>query len=1128
MAAEDDAAKSLKRESSSPRIAPLPEPPPILDQSYVLAEALGEGGMGSVYRAERRADGRVVALKLVAGPGPIAQKGWAREPWLAIAREFEILSSLHHPNVVRVLDYGFDERQGPYFTMELLPDARDLLCAGRDAPLGDKIEFLTQLLRALTYVHRRGIIHRDIKPSNVLLVGHTVKLLDFGVAIAGSQSRRLAGTRPYMAPELLRGVAPSVRSDLYAFGVLAGALLGGWSSASAVSTTRITETALPSELPSQHSLVRELFSDEHGEVYQDLDLILAKLCAPEPEHRYASAAEVLSDLERAVHGTLPLETAETRESFLQASEFVGREGELEQLLSALSAARAGHGSGWLVGGESGVGKSRLALELSTQAMVRGVCVVQGQALAEGGSSYESWLPVLRALCLRAELPLETLSALKELLPDLPALLGRDIPNSPPLAMPGAETRLIRAIEDVFRRQSKPVLVVLEDVHWANGDSLALLATLAKVAPELPLMLLATYRHDEAPGLPAALPGLWAIALDRLERKHVARLGMSMLGPSAGRAGLIDYLCRETEGNPFFLVEVVRALAEQAGQLGDIHRVDLTEGLLTGGIERIVLQRLGRVPRGAYALLEVAAALGRQLDLPVLAHLARDVELESWLLVCANAAVLETRASNWRFAHDKLRESLLSRLEPERRTAIYQRVVRAMHAVYGERERELKSALLAHYCQEAGDAPGAARYHLIAGDTATRRCSYLVARKHYCAALTLLEAAPVEPEQRRVRVDALLKQVYVTMVSDPAATNLSRMSEAKALLLANAESKPLSRADRLRMARADYLLGRVHFYRGDSRQALAHYREVLPVAQESGDDELLALPSCLIAITLAMQGEMRRSEPLLSQAIAPLERLGEPFEWFRAVGYHGFVLIALGRTTEGDQKLARVHERASEIGQASLWSAAHLMRGSGHTLLTGDYPRALADMAEVRRFAGQTGDKLHLSLALSNSAWALAQLGRFEEARDSRQRAREFAEAMGGRVMLSDWHEAADAELLLLEGRYEEAEELARLLCERSRPAGQLASLGLAERVWGEALYRRGQRTDGEQHLQESLDVLDSAGIVLQSARTRFRRGLCLRQGGRSDEASDDLRESLAVFDATNCSYAQDELRRALQ
>jgi tetratricopeptide (TPR) repeat protein len=284
---------------------------------------------------------------------------------------------------------------------------------------------------------------------------------------------------------------------------------------------------------------------------------------------------------------------------------------------------------------------------------------------------------------------------------------------------------------------------------------------------------------------------------------------------------------------------------------------------------------------------------------------------------------------------------------------------------------------------------------------------------------------------------------------------------------------------------------------------------------------------LIAITLAMQGEMRRAEPLLSQSVAPLERLGEPFEWFRAVGYHGFVLIALGRTRQGNEQLARVHARAGEIGQASLWSAAYLMRGSAHTLLTGDYPRGLSDMTEVVRCTAQTGDKLHLSLAHSNRAWALAGLGRYAEARESRQRALEVAEALGGRLMLSDWYEAADAELLLLEGRYEEAEAAARQLRGRSQAAGLLASLGLAERVLGEALHQRGLRAEAEQHLSASLEVLEGAGLVLSAARTRFRRALCLRRAGRAGEAARDLREALAVFEASHCSCARDELTRAL-
>lgn len=1103
------------------------ELPRILDHDYVLEAALGEGGMGSVYRALRRADGRIVALKLVTQGLTGSRRGWGREPWLAIAREFEILSSLHHPNVVRVLDYGFDEQLGPYFTMEYLPSALDLVAVGRDLPLAQKVDLLAQLLRALSYVHRRGIIHRDIKPSNVLFADGVVKLLDFGVATSGPAGRTIAGTRPYMAPELLLGGSPSVRSDLYAFGVLAGALLGGWSSGSQVSTTRVTGALTPGEIA---ALPRLSHLDGGGaqSAYRALDLILMKLCAEDPEARYAEVAEVLGDLAAAVGRELPFETIETRESFLQASEFIGRAEEAGLLRDALEDAFDGRGSGFLLGGESGVGKSRLTFEITTLAMVRGMRVIQGQAVAEGAVSYEVWLPILRALCLHAELADETLAVLKEVLPDLPSLLGRAIADAPKLRLQAAETRLVRAVETAFRGQQKPTLVVLEDLQWASSESIALLAEVARMAPELRLMLLANFRNDEAPALPHSLPRLREVRLERLERGEVEELSTSMLGSEAVRQELVDYLCRETEGNPFFLVEVVRALADEVGQLDRVHRSSLPEGLSTGGIERIVLGRIARVPRAQQPLLELAAATGRRLDLRVLGALTSDAELETWLFACANAAVLEFRGGAWRFSHDKLREALLNRLAPERRVRIYGDILDAVERVYSELERNEHSALFAYYAEQAGDVVRSSIYEAAAGDVATRGCSYVAARRHYAAALTALAALPFAEERRRARIDVLLRQVYVTMVSDPAETNLARMEEAKGLLLASSSADELDAADRLRLARVNYFLGRVHFYRGDSRQALLHYREVLPVAQGSGDEELLALPSCLIAITLAMQGEMRRAEPLLAAAIPPLERLGEPFEWFRAVGYHGFVLIALGRDAEGVAELERVHARVREIEQPSLSSAAHLMRGSASIMLSGDLLRGLSDMQEVLRLCGQTGDKLHQSLAHSNTAWALAQLGRFEEARASRKKGIEYAEAMGGRVMLADWYEASDAELLLLEQRFDEALQLARTLIERSRAAGLVASWGIAERIAAASLDALGRPLEAEPHWQASVRVLETAGVLMQTARTREQWGHSLRARGELERGRIELGHALEIYDMAGSLGPVDALRNLVR
>ncbi|HEU4536892.1 MAG TPA: AAA family ATPase, partial [Polyangiaceae bacterium] len=738
--------------------------PRTIERSYLLHEKLGEGGMGAVYRATRRMNGSVVALKLVGQRGETpADQDALFNLRLLLAREFQTLSSLHHPHVIQVLDYGFDESLGPYFTMELLEQPRTLLEAGAGRPPEVKVRLLAELLRALAYLHRRGVIHRDIKPSNVLVVAGGVKVVDFGLATATPQKEALGGTIAYMAPELLARRPPSVASDLFAVGVLAREMLSpeapggreasgdegrrrgdgdgdaegngegngdgegsgegsgkrngegsgkrngesdgeraGTPNGLAATQTLLDDSARlqPTELAATRPLGegrferrdRPLDAEAGGlertremtpprppsgaparpprppsgaparpprpsdvPIEGPLGAIVRRLLALDPDERHASAVELLHDLSGAIGEALPVETVETRESFLQASEFVGREAELGELVAALRDALEGKGGGVLLAGESGVGKSRLTAELRTLALVKGAWVAEGQAVATGRSSYQIWLPVLRALCLRADLPDESAAVLKALVPDLPALLGRDVGDAPPLPPDAAQSRLVQAIEGLFRAQGRPTVVLLEDLQWAGADSLLLLRRLSELTAELPLLLVGNYRDDEAPELAEGLPGLRAVKLQRLGREQVGRLSVSMLGPAGDDPALVEYLCRETEGNVFFLIEVVRALAEQAGRLDRIRERDLPASLLTGGIERIAQRRVDRVPEGDRALLDLAATLGRQLDLAVLGRAAPGHDLRGFLRNAANAAVLESHAGEWRFSHDKLRE-----------------------------------------------------------------------------------------------------------------------------------------------------------------------------------------------------------------------------------------------------------------------------------------------------------------------------------------------------------------------------------------------------------------------------------------------------------------------------------------
>src|SRR5262249_30122061 len=194
---------------------------------------------------------------------------------------------------------------------------------------------------------------------------------------------------------------------------------------------------------------------------------------------------------------------------------VGRETEFTQLADALSPALQGQGSARLVAGESGVGKSRLLEELRIWALVKGALVLRGQAVSEGGSHYHVWRDALRCLSILSDLHDDEASLLKPFVPDISDLLGRPIPDAPPLQTQAAQSRLFALVVELFRRQEQPVVVMLEDLQWAGSESLALLASLSEAANSLSVFVIGSYRDDEDFKLPQTLQAVPVLKLSRL-------------------------------------------------------------------------------------------------------------------------------------------------------------------------------------------------------------------------------------------------------------------------------------------------------------------------------------------------------------------------------------------------------------------------------------------------------------------------------------------------------------------------------------------------------------------------------------------------------------------------------------
>ncbi len=744
------------------------QPSTTLGGRYILHQKLGAGGMGAVYQATDRLTHDTVALKRVSISGiltPTLEHNNLNFR-LALAQEFKTLASLRHPNIISVLDYGFDQEGQPYLTMELLKNASTIVQAGQGQPLTQQIELQVQLLQALAYLHRRGIIHCDLKPANVLVVKGQVKVLDFGLAISLDHLKEkdgdVVGTLAYMPPEIFEYNLPSESTDLYAVGMITYEMFAGQH---------------PFDTKDYASLMSDIMLKvpdiEALNLNHNLAAILKKLLTKDPAQRYADAQKLIKAYAQATNQfDLLAETIAIRESFLQAAQFVGRETELKHLTNALESVRVGIDSAWLIGGESGVGKTRLLDELRIQALAEGLLLLRGQAISDGAAPYQLWREVLRHLCLECDLSDMDSMVLKALIPDIALLLDREVPDAPPLEPQATYERLLTVIESMFVRQTQPLLLILEDLHWASHESLALLNHLSRGRGVEAMMTIASYRDDEYPDLPRTLPRLKLLKLPRLSRENIAQLSESMLGPRGRNPQIIQLLQQETEGNTFFIVEVMRTLAEEAGQLSNISTSALPHKVSTGGIEAVIQHRLQHISPEMYPLLKVAAIAGRALNLKVLEMVdiqirfnqvfgeaefkhktstvpEADTEtsplvgmptsadshpamgkfistggqkktrplsllpgLNQWLNRCAIVTILEVEEDQWRFAHDKLREGLLANLTTEEKQQCHRQVAEALELAYTDIDDH--ATALAHHWIEAADIPKAAHYTALAG------------------------------------------------------------------------------------------------------------------------------------------------------------------------------------------------------------------------------------------------------------------------------------------------------------------------------------------------------------------------------------------------------------------------------
>jgi serine/threonine protein kinase/tetratricopeptide (TPR) repeat protein len=1060
---------------------------PVSIGPYRILDQLGLGGMGVVYRAQHADSGVRVAVKTVRVPRQAHLAGIRREiralmriqhpgvvrivaegvagglPWYAM----ELLEGRTLRDYHRAIWQPFAQRETQQLSTRIehkqhvqfestvtgnpskppAPIPAMLPRTGRRVPaaagkLGEALRPLHRLCGALAFLHGEGIVHRDLKPDNVFIRddGSPV-LVDFGIVSRVTQVGRevlevaglTTGTAGYMAPEQIRGERVDARADLYSLGCMLYEVVTG-QSAFAGATGVLSEHHLYTDPGPPSELVDGLSAP--------LEDLIMRLMAKAPRERIGHADDVDVALSEMLGEPRPPRALEPQ-PYLYRPMMVGRSEAREQLYARLARAIDGAGACVLIAGESGVGKTCLAGDVARVATLRGMNVITGECVPGGLGSGP--LHPLRALLLAAadRCHEHGVQALERLLgararvlaavePVLGALPGANgYPEPPDLPAEAAQRRLLDALAETALAfaEEKPLLLILDDLQWADELTLKFLATLPETFFRRRLVVLATYRSEETSASLRDLeraPRVIRLELERLDAATVGAIVSEMLALPHPPPEFVEFLARQSEGNPFFVAEYLRAaVAERILRRDRSGQWQIAEGSrnyqalpLPGLLRDLVARRLDGLPQNARALADAAAVLGREFDpelLPRVASLEDAATLEAIdELIARHVIEADEALGRLRFVHDKLREIAYDKIAAERRRALHLAAARAIEARYESGNLPQVYTVLAHHYSLAGDDAKTFQYRGLAGDQALRNAAYGEAHDHFTRALALDdERGRVAPPLDRARWEHGAGKAQFGLGDLSASENFTRHA-----LLRLGHKLPTANGGWVRMLLGQLVRQLFHLaglFRGGARQSSR--RESIGEAALAAslmthryfyiDDSLKMLTASLLSVNLAERAGLAERVPrsysllgLIAGLIGRHKLAERYFENARKGAQDtndsaefAFALIAeavyqasFGRWLPAEQAATRALERLRDVHDPLLSELT--LTTMGHVeFFTGRFTQARGRFDEVLRLARERGNQQHATWGLFSIGRSLVQLGRFGEAQPLLEEAR---------------------------------------------------------------------------------------------------------------------------------------------
>ena len=1172
---------------------------------YRIINKIGQGGMGEVYKAEDLKLGRHVAIKLLPPGGPADDK--ARQRFL---REARSASALNHPNIIII--HAIEESDGLDFIVSEYIGGESLRARLDQGPL-DLMQVLdlgSQVCEALAAAHNINLIHRDIKAANILIGPRgQVKVLDFGLAkivqtlpseidkeastmvVDLTDAGQIVGTVSYMSPEQTRGEPLDARTDIYSMGVVLYEAATGRLPFRGPSLLSIMHDIATTNPPSPSTIKPDL--------PLEFNLIIERALAKDKERRYSSATEFAEAL-RVLRGAstdsffgFPL-GAETAQPAGEPEAFVGREPELKRLGELLQQTIVGSGRVVFITGEPGIGKTSLADEFMRRARQQhpGLLVSRGRCVEQYGTG-EAYLPFLDAVGALLGPGRERIAAvMRTYAPTWCMQLPAAFVSTGSLDALQRETigatkeRMLREMGDALGAlaASTPLVLLLEDIHWADPSSVDLLRHLCQRIGAQRLLVIGTFRPEdvERSGHPLKTYKLEMqshnlceeIVLGLLSHEHISSYLNVRFAPNDFPLELSGLIQRKTEGHPLFATSLAQFLSER----GDIAKANehwtLTRPLLEMDLEApetirsMIRKKVEALEEEDRRALQYASIEGEEFTSTVLARLlgVDELDLEERLDRLDRVyRLIETRdeeelpdgalATRYRFIHALYQNVLYGDLVSKRRILLHREAGEQLVQHYGKQAPRIAAQLAMHF--ERGRAfERAVEYLIQAGDNATQLYANDEAEKHYSRALSLVEKLALE-EQAHKKLTIYQKRGGVNLA-------LSRFNEAvddftSMLDQARAVHDPAMESGALNA------LTLTLFYSHRLSEMAARAEEALSVAERAGSESLRVETMQLIGLKHLCYGELPEAKSMLDEVIRTARSINHKPVLVSGLGWRGLLHFFQTEYERAEEMATEARRLASEIRDGFLLLLSLFVLG----LTRGNHGRiseALATLNEGIKMGQRNGDKFWYPRMPNCIGWIHRELQDFDHAVEYDQHGlhvgheHHVLEAQANSLInlgidydhtgksaetLSTFHQAESiferdawfrwrynirlqagtCEYWLAQGNLDQASEYARRLLDVATNYEARKYIALAHKLLAEIAMARSDLAEAETELNIALDQLREYPAPLAAWKTYAVLGRLRLHSGDGSSAREAFAQAAAIVNSIATNTDDEGLRQ---